>query len=104
MTSKERAVELFQRCTCSGIDIGVGVMHEPTCGLPTMEDVAHAIREAEQEAFERGAWTALEAASHEFGVGACIEDGTDVGVALRAMADDSVFLRGLTDQPKANLD
>lgn len=23
-------------CTCGGIDIGVGEMHEPTCGLPNV--------------------------------------------------------------------
>lgn len=54
MTPIERAKALFDRCrkscTCGGVDIGVGVMHEPTCGLPTPDDVASAIQAAVDDA------------------------------------------------------
>ena len=32
-------------CNCAPVDIGVGIQHEPYCGLPTAEDIATAIRE-----------------------------------------------------------
>jgi len=49
LTPIERSRKLFylpRECTCGGVDIGVGIMHEPSCGLPTPEDVADAIQGA----------------------------------------------------------
>ena len=31
-------------CNCSAPDIGVGVLHEPGCGLPNLKEVAAVIR------------------------------------------------------------
>ena len=31
-------------CTCGGVDVGVGDMHEPTCGLPNIEELKQACR------------------------------------------------------------
>ena len=59
MTPEERAKSLFGEngCTCGGIDIGVGVQHYPTCGMPTMEDIADSIHAAISE--EREACAAI---------------------------------------------
>ena len=47
------AEQLFkQGCTCGGIDIGVGQMHDPYCGFPTPDSIASAIREQVKEALE----------------------------------------------------
>src|SRR6185436_19098232 len=49
VSADEKAHALFNRgCTCGGIDIGVGEMHEPGCGLPTPDEVAAALAEAEE--------------------------------------------------------
>ena len=44
---RERAAKLVERdlgCTCGGTDIGVGTMHEPSCGLWNPKELAAAIR------------------------------------------------------------
>ena len=46
-------------CTCCGVDIGVGTMHEPGCGDPRPEDVAVLLAAARTE----GARLALERAA-----------------------------------------
>lgn len=33
-------------CTCSGLDIGVGEMHEPGCGWPNRDDLVACIEDA----------------------------------------------------------
>ena len=49
----DKANSLFAGgCTCGGIDIGVGQMHEPRCGLPTPDIIADALLEFRKEALE----------------------------------------------------
>jgi hypothetical protein len=48
--------ELFNRgCTCGGIDIGVGQIHEPQCGFPTPDDIAALAKRMYEQGFEDGA-------------------------------------------------
>ena len=40
-----KVAESFKpECNCSATDIGVGILHEPTCGLPNQVEIAEAIR------------------------------------------------------------
>ena len=41
-------------CTCGGVDIGVGTMHEPACGDPRPEDVAVIVAKAREEGRRAG--------------------------------------------------
>ncbi len=36
----EKKVEQLRGCNCAAVDIGVGIQHEPTCGLADPKDFA----------------------------------------------------------------
>ena len=48
---RERVVQILEtwpkECNCGAIDIGVGELHEPACGLPNPVEIAATIRALE---------------------------------------------------------